>query len=926
MAGIEDTQVGKLTIPVEFQVDKKALQGKFKADVEREAKAIGKRQAEVQATEFVQQLERQYQRQLGEAREELYRGLIDPKEFERRGREAARRMNAAILDEVERRGKAGRLGAAYTDEFNALTGAFKNVGTDAKRGSAGVGEMRESFASLLAQAAGVHPVLGRVVNVMGGLAAGSVVMGAVLAGLSALVFAWQKVTEAAREAREEQEDALERLKALQQEQQLGPRGQTGADIDLQRRRQQEIRDEQARLRQAFREGRSYGAPARIALLQEEYDEIEAAIQAGERELGETEAQETRAAERRVHELREQIRRERETERREAEREAASRAQELARAEAALATAEGQLQQRLAALTATATDDLLLAIDKLESDAREAAAKAGQEISQEFLANLDLLRADASATGRLEGFQEQLGNILRLDRGAFQQRALGGFIEKMKQEASTLQEGSKARKAYLDLVEKAEDAHRKNADAIDRETDAQERGNEAAEERRRQEELRDLRERARLLEENARAAIQLANAVGLIGDEAAATFSAIAQLGSALYRIFSGPEMDLSAIPSAVGALAQVMKGLFGRSDQEIRERQRQVTAMANLTRALDDLRKAVAGDLTETERATLLEKGGLIADIAQAQGGRKGLDATQTNWLRRIAELVGISFEDIVPEAGRINVEVLREALAALRDLSIGAFGTSLQDRLDALDFVVGQLGDHAGTATEQLTRFLDVIAGAEGGRASRFAEAFRKVFDEEGATAAEAFIQALAQRFADNDQSLFGAGGLFEGLTADEVRRLLEESNGYLERLTSGTPGSTQDFVQARSITQVTGSRIEAALYTENALSSERNALLRQLVGQSINPTLVAGFTPGGIDPALLGAPAAAEGGVSVSVNVEALNFNGGGSGDGLVSDAQLQAGAERAGRVIGRAAAAEMDRALGRKFRNRRRDLGRA
>ena len=917
---MEPNQVGKLEIPVEFKVDKAKLNGAFKRDVEEQAKQVGRRQAEVQADAFIKGLEVQYQRRLGEAREELLRGLINPKEFERRGREAAQAMNKAILSEIERRGKAGTIGAAYNQDFNTLAGAFKNVGTEAKQGVRGIGEMRESFASLLAQAAGVHPVLGRIVNVMGGLAMGSVLMGGVLAGLSALAWWWNKVREDARDAKEEQERGLELLLRIKREKDLGPRGETGAAIEGQRTRQAEIVRQQEELRKAWKEGTSLSDPtARIAQLQADYDKIEAAILDGEEQL--LKAARDAAPDAPGPQLEDPKKRQQEATR---AREKAE--QEAQQAAARLAALEADVQKQLMSLTATATDDLLLALDRLEAEGREAAAKAGTEVSQAFLDGIASLREAAAATGRLEGLQGALGDVLRLDDLGDQQTALAALIARIREETAALKEGSRARKEYVELLHRAEDAHKKNAETTKKDAEAQTKRDDAETQRLAAEDLRNLRERARLIEENARAAIQLANAFGIVSDETANILGNLAQLGSAVARIAGG---DMLAIPSAIGAAAQILKGFGGGSDREFEQRERTIGQMIALERALRALTDQVASTLTESEREDLLAGGGIMVTTARHDKNYRVTEGTyQYERLVRIAELLGISLDTLIGPNGAINPDALEKALDAIRNLSIGMFGEDLEGRLDAFAFLTSQLGDAAGTATDQLKRFLDVIAGAEGGKASKFADEFRRIFDEQGATAAEAFLQMLLGQFASNDQSLFGAGGMFEGLTAEEVKRLLEESNGLLERLTSGAAGTTQDFVQARSITEITATRIEGALYTENMLSAERNALLRQLVGAQLSPSMMSSLGSGrSLDPDLFNtAPAMGGGGVTLNLNGPVIGEASFTAMDGgIISEAQQQAQVAAVGKAVTREILEQVDQHLGSRLRDRRRTLGR-
>lgn len=933
---MEPNQVGKLEIPVEFQVDKAKLQGQFKRDVEEQARQVGRRQAEVQASEFVKGLEQQYQRRLGEAREELVRGLISPKEFEKRGREAAQAMNKGILDELERRGQAGRLGTAYTSDFNTLAGAFRDVGTESKRGVRGIGEMRESFASLLAQAAGVHPVLGRIVNVMGGLAMGSVVMGGVLAGLSALAWWWNKVREEARDAKEEQERGLELLKQIQREQDLGPRGETGAAIEGQRSRQQEILRQQEELRKAWKEGTSLSDPtARIAILQEEYDKLERYIVTAEENLlkaaleaapeppgpglGDKRKADAKATE-------------------EAKKAREKAQQEAEKAAGRLAALEADVQKQLTSLTATATDDLLLALDRLEAEGRAAAAAAGTEVSQAFLDGMAALREGVAATGRLEGLQGMLGDALRLDDMDAQQAALADLIVRLRAEIAALKEGSRARKEYVDLLDRAEAALKKNAEAIQKETEATKRESAAEARRRRQEDLQDLRERARLIEENARAALQLANALGIVSDEMMSVLENLAQLGGSVFRIASG---DLTAIPSAIGAIAQLAKSAFGGKDaealaQQLAENARQVREN---TQALKDFREAALSGVTGEERAALVDFGKRVFDampkVLFGEVAKRdplgAMDVLAAKMGVSVSELAGF-FEDLEritgaeffdAKKGVTNLDEFGRAWNEFLEKGIGGFDETVGGAIDALRFKWAILGDAAGTAADRVAELIAVLKKTP--ESAGFADALAAALASGGAEAANALLDDLAKRLAGGDQSLFGEGGIFAGLNAEEVRRLLEEGNALLEDMLGGAGGgTTQDFVQARSITEVTASRIEGALYTENVLSAERNALLRQLVGMQMSPSMAAGFVPGGASASDF-TPAGTRGG-PVSLHVDNLIGEvhaSGADGESIIEDVRRQVDPMLAQAKAG--LAADINRELGRAYRDRRRTLGR-
>jgi hypothetical protein len=157
----------------------------------------------------------------------MARGFLSPAEAQKAGREAAQGFNAGMVGVLDRgaasgafRGKAGR------ELFTDLAGSIKTVGTESRRAGLGIGELRESFGSVLAQAAGVHPIFGRISNVLGSFALGGTIMVGVLLGLTALAKAWQLVTDPAKKAKEAFEGALEAARSARLER------ETQGDIDL----------------------------------------------------------------------------------------------------------------------------------------------------------------------------------------------------------------------------------------------------------------------------------------------------------------------------------------------------------------------------------------------------------------------------------------------------------------------------------------------------------------------------------------------------------------------------------------------------------------------------------------------------------------------------------------------------------------------
>lgn len=145
----DDIQIGRLSVPV--VADFEPIRRQARGELKRTAEAIGQeagrtisrnlrgdrrttqRAAEQTVKDFLDGVRRRARIQMADAREELLRGLIDEKEFEKRGREAAEAMNQAILDEIERRANAGEL---RTDAYLELSEALKVSG---RKGGEGFG-------------------------------------------------------------------------------------------------------------------------------------------------------------------------------------------------------------------------------------------------------------------------------------------------------------------------------------------------------------------------------------------------------------------------------------------------------------------------------------------------------------------------------------------------------------------------------------------------------------------------------------------------------------------------------------------------------------------------------------------------------------------------------------------------------------------
>jgi len=592
--------------------------------------------------------------------------------------------------------------------------------------------------------------------------------------------------------------------------------------------------------------------------------------------------------------------------------------------------EEQLADRLRQLTATATDDLLAAIDKMEEEAREAAETAGVELSEGFLDGLEELRNDARLTGVLEGLQDRFRDIGELDVGKGQQRALEQLIEDLTERTAALEDGSTAQRAFNDLLREAERLHRRNAKAIAEDTKRTKEQTQAEKERRaqeaerqRQDELRDLRDRARLIEENARAALQLAEAFGAVDDQTARVLEGLVQVGAAVSRIAGG---DFTAIPSAIGGFAQVVSGLFGDSGAERRHAEL-IRSQAELINALRSLEGAFLSDITAGDREAILAVAERLEPIARGdKSGRQPiieLNADELAKLIRLEELTGIQFLDGNKIQGFDDFERFLAAVEAFRNRGLASFGEDLGGRLDALGFLFSTLGDRAGDAASQLEQFLDVLEQFP--EAAGLARELRRLAAEDPA-AAQGLIDDVARAFASGGlEGVFAAfPGLFdpETITAEELERIITDANRFLVSVIGGGDGgTTQAFQVSRTITETSAGVMIGTLSTIAALEEQQRDLQREMLLQ-----LQAFSGQPFAAPSLAAVGLAGSGGGGTPGSAFEINFHGplsevtvNGGDPGAIEE--IRVGAE----VGARRAADQIDRQLQSLYQNHLRSQGR-
>jgi len=532
--------------------------------------------------------------------------------------------------------------------------------------------------------------------------------------------------------------------------------------------------------------------------------------------------------------------------------------------------------RLTALTATATDDLRNALEQLRRDAEETFEAAGREIPADVLAAFEALERQISSTGALEMYQrsfEELGDEVS-DFALNELQMLYGSLERY---IETLEEGTTAHEDASQLLKEIDERAESVAGALNEQSEAAKDARREMQALANQETINNLRDTARTIEENARAALQLAEALGLIDSNAARAIEGLIQVGANAARVAAG---DVTAIPGLIGGIAQTVGSLFSNKDEE-RERRRRhyerITSEAQLIRALEELTGAVVTDMTAGERERALAAGQRMQErFAAADENPLGLefrslrvrDAEELAELMRLQEATGITF---IEDGNKVMRAEFEAALDKLEEMGIGVFGDTLEGRIDGLNWKFGLLGDEAGDAAAQLQELVDILLNTKGAQA--FGQALQAAMAAGGA---DAFIDGLVERLASGDQSLFAAGGIFEGMTAEQAQRVLEETQRLLEE-GGGVIGGGGDNVArlAVNLTEAQGSQLIALGSTQVYHLAAIHALLSG--SRAPEPTSIAAPLP-----ATLGAG----GGItieSLQVTVEAP----GGDGKSLVAAA---------------------------------------
>jgi colicin import membrane protein len=138
---------------------------------------------------------------------------------------------------------------AQLQQLNAVARAAvveqKALGAATGLSDAGLRTLRSSLTSTAASLLGTAPGVAQFTGALGTMALGSGVMIGALAGLAAISFAWEKITESSRKAAKAQDDAIERMDKLRAREKQGVGGQ---DVDDLKALEQRIADDKQRVK------------------------------------------------------------------------------------------------------------------------------------------------------------------------------------------------------------------------------------------------------------------------------------------------------------------------------------------------------------------------------------------------------------------------------------------------------------------------------------------------------------------------------------------------------------------------------------------------------------------------------------------------------------------------------------------------------
>lgn len=548
------------------------------------------------------------------------------------------------------------------------------------------------------------------------------------------------------------------------------------------------------------------------------------------------------------------------------------------------------QDALARLTKTLTDDLTLELDRLK---RLVAEKFGAAVPEEIKRQLDAMEANIGAVGFFEVLDDSLADAESRMETALGQMQLGSSelaIELHRQ----LQLMADATEQQMIGVDVALEEYKKLEDRLKKIRDLQIKvaagiadagaGDPKPEA---DTSVRDAIEMGRQVEAAARGALQLAEAFGIVDENTSSVLQNIVQIAAnipALSEVLGADKLDVGKLAATalpvLGGIAGLVSQIFGDSPAEQQRRQtleanskaiRELTSKVGLLgealdisgtdlTAADPALAALFAELDRYEQLAGRTTGTFLIPRDFTQSAFDALPAEMRDLIQRIADELNVELNG-TEESFRQLQQAIDQARAKMTE-----FGEDFDSVLAQLDFESAIFGDKG--PLDRLKKLLETFGsaaatGVPGGLARRaglgaVSPAIAQILaaGDPNTPEGRAAIRAMIQQFA---ALMAGGGGILDAsllgdLNSDEFRRLLVDLIEQLNAL-DGETGSTQGSSINRSITEVTGSRLEARLANIQVFD-ERTAIAAEAIAamlSGISPiaapalSLVSGSGPGG-------------------------------------------------------------------------------
>ncbi len=470
-------------------------------------------------------------------------------------------------------------------------------------------------------------------------------------------------------------------------------------------------------------------------------------------------------------------------------------------------------------TATLVDDLALALGNLESEFRAVQANLSADAIAQGEARLADLRAQLRAIQDAES-RPTLRPVARIDANPQVRRGETDELADAARDAvAAVDDQRRAWEATQAAIAAARQEVRLQADAIVR---------------------------------TVRAALQIADAFGLVERRVAGALEGIAQVAGEL-QVIAASGFNLSSALTLAGGFASILGGLFGESadakrDREIREQN--TRAIRELTKAFEgSVRGSTVTGARQAVTALLGNQDALAGPFIGLGGEGRELNRDA---VRRLLEPLGLTlreFKDLLKEINpdlKLNtssaadfVESLKQVRKALKEIEFRAFAESFAGELAYLQARANLL---------DLTNPIDQLAAIQQAAAGKFGSpVLTEALAGLDLTTAAGQDEATRRLLELLDQ-LNSPDGLSDtqlgGLSSEELANLINEIAGLLDQLKSGgTTGGgprQETFGAVRGITEVTGSRLGGLLTSIDLHVVEGVAVqreIRDLLARALGP-----------------------------------------------------------------------------------------